>query len=126
VYTCARVCAVCSLALGDEGGGVQPVSAGHLFLAWGIILTEGSIGVLPVFSLFMTRVRVYVMVSVRVCIRTHTLTLHVGYSDVSPGVGMRHLKFPKDPDKPDAKIHMSVYVYEVHMCIYMLGGGMKS
>ena len=32
--TCARVCAVCSLMLGDEGGGVQLVYAGHLLLVW--------------------------------------------------------------------------------------------
>ena len=36
VCTCARVCSVCSLALGDEGGGVQLVYAGHLLLGvWG-------------------------------------------------------------------------------------------
>jgi len=32
--TCARVCAVCSIALGHEGGGVQLVYAWHILLAW--------------------------------------------------------------------------------------------
>jgi len=36
-------------------------------------------------------------VCVSVCIRTHTHTLH-RCSDVSPGVGMRHLEGPKNPD----------------------------
>jgi len=31
-------------------------------------------------------------------IRTHTHTILVGYSDVSPGVGTRHLKSPESPD----------------------------
>jgi len=46
-----------------------------------------------------------------VCVYAHTHTLHVGYSDASPGVGTRHLGSPEE-------IH--VY-YEVHMYIYMLG-----
>jgi len=37
-----------------------------------------------IFSLFLTGVGVYV--GAYVCIRTHTHTLHVRYSDVSPGV----------------------------------------
>jgi len=40
VCTCARVCAVCSLSLGDKGGGVQLVYAGHLLLALRVVLTE--------------------------------------------------------------------------------------
>ena len=66
-------------------------------VAWrgGLFLTEGKIVVLSVSSLFLTRVGVYVCVSV--CIRTHIHTLH-RCSDVSPGVGMRHLEGPKNPD----------------------------
>ena len=94
-------------------------------VAWleGLILTEGKIGVLSVSSLFLTRVGVYVCVYV--CIRTHTHTLH-RCSDVSPGVGMRHLEGPKNPDGLNLDIHIFVYVYKVHMCIYMLRGGMRS
>jgi len=79
--------------------------------------------VLSVSSLFLTRVGVYVRVSV--CIRTHTHTLH-RCSDVSPGVGMRHLEGPRNPDGLNLDIHIFVYVYKVHMCIYMLRGGMRS
>jgi len=78
---------------------------------------------LSVSSLFLTRVGVYVCVSV--CIRTHTHTLH-RCSDVSPGVGMRHLEVPKNPDGLNLDIHIFVNVYKVHMCIYMLRGGMRS
>ena len=95
-------------------------------VAWreGLFLTEGKIGVLFVSSLFLTRVIVYVCVCV--CLRTHTHTLNMGCSDVSPGVGMRHLEGPKNPDKLNLGIHIFVYVYKVHMCIYMLRGGMRS
>ena len=63
-------------------------------VAWhgGLFLTEGKILVLSVSSLFLTRVGVYVCVSV--CIRTQTHTAQMGCSDVSPGVGMRHLEGP--------------------------------
>jgi len=65
-------------------------------------------------------------VNVCVCIRTHTHTQHMGYSDVSPGVGTRHLEGLKNPDGLNLDIHVFVYVYKVHMCMYMLGGGMRS
>jgi len=56
----------------------------------------------------------------------HHHTAQMGYSDVSPGVGMRHLEGPKNPDGLNLGIHIFVYVYKVHMCMYMLGGGMRS
>ena len=64
--------------------------------------------------------------SVSVCIRTHTHAIHVGYSDVSPGVRTRPLEGPKNPGGLNLGIYVFVYVYKVHMCIYMLGGGMRS
>ena len=57
--------------------------------------------------------RVYVCVYTH----THTHTLHVGYSQVSPGIGMRHLESPKNPDGLKLRINVFVYVYEVHMYI---------
>jgi len=36
------------------------------------------------------------------------------------GVGMRHLEEPKNPDGLNLGIHIFVYVYKLHMCIYML------
>jgi len=94
-------------------------------VAWrgGLFLTEGKIGVLSVSSLFLKQVGVYVGVCVYA--RTHTHTTQMGYLDVSPGVGMRHLEGPKNPDGLNLGIHIFVYVYKVHMCIYMLRGGMR-
>ena len=58
---------------------------------------------------------------------THTHTAHMEYSDVSSGVGMRHLEGPKNPDRLNLGIHIIVYVYKAHMCMYiMLRGGMRS
>ena len=95
-------------------------------VAWreGLFLTEGKIGVLSVSSLFLTRVGVYVCVCVY--IHTHTHTAQMGYLDVSPGVGMRHLEGPNNPDGLNLGIHVFVYVYKVHMYIYILRGGMRS
>ena len=63
-----------------------------------------------------------------VCVytHTHTHTAQMGYLDVSPGVGMRHLEGPKNPDGPNLGMYIFVYVYKVRMCMYMLGGGMRS
>jgi len=94
-------------------------------VAWreGLFLTKEKIVVLSESSLLLMRVGVYVCVSV--CIRTHTHTLH-RCSDVSPAVGMRHLEGPKNPDGLNLDMNIFVYLYKVHMCMYMLRGGMKS
>jgi len=57
----------------------------------------------------------------------HTYTHYTDgiFSDVNPGVGMRHLEGPKNPDGLNLGIHIFVYVYKVHMCIYMLRGRMR-
>jgi len=57
---------------------------------------------------------------------THTHTAHIGYLVVSPGVGMRHLEGLKNPDGLNIDIHIFVHVHKVHMCMYMLGGEMRS
>jgi len=56
---------------------------------------------------------------------TRTHTAH-GVLDVSPGVGTRHLEGPKNPHGLNLGIYGFVYVSKAHMCIYMLGGGMRS
>jgi len=65
-----------------------------------------------------------------VCVYTHTdtHTEQMGYLpvNVSPGVGMKHLEGPKNSDGLNLGIHIFVYVYKVHMCMYMLRGGMRS
>ena len=48
----------------------------------------------------------------------------MGYSGVSPGVRIRHLEGPKNPDGLNFGMYVFVYVYKLHM--YMLGGGMGS
>ena len=90
-------------------------------VAWrgGIFLTEGKIVVLSVSSLFLTRVGVYVCVSV--CIRPHTHTLH-RCSDVSPGVGMRHLEGPKNQDGLNLGIRIFVCVQSTHVYVHASGG----
>jgi len=44
---------------------------------------------------------------------------------VGPGVGMRHLEGPKNPDGLNLGMYIFVHVYFVHMprCIYMPEGG---
>ena len=55
---------------------------------------------------------------------THTHSLHVGYSELNTGVRTRHLEGPKNPDGLNLGMHVFVYVYKIHMCMYILGGGM--
>jgi len=50
----------------------------------------------------------------------------MGYLDVSPGVGTRHREGPKNPDGLNLGICIFVYMYKVHLCMYMLIGGMRS
>ena len=66
----------------------------------------------------------YVCVCVRMRARTHTL--YMGNSDVNPRVGTKHLKSPKNLDGLNLGIYVSVYVYKVCMCIYVLRGVMRS
>jgi len=55
-----------------------------------------------------------------VCVHAHTHTLHVGYSDVSPDVGTRHLESPEEIQMCYSdSIHIYRAVYEVHMYIYI-------
>jgi len=64
---------------------------------------------------------------VYVCVYAHTRTLCTdGVFGVSPGLGMRHLEGPTNPDGLNLGIFIFVYVYKVHMCMYMLKGGMRS
>ena len=60
-------------------------------LAWGVIFDKRRDRSFVCLLYFMKRVGVYV--GVCMCIRTgtHTHAVHMGYSDVSPGVGRRHL-----------------------------------
>ena len=73
---------------------------------------------------FLQGVDVYVLC---VCVYAHTHTLHVGYSDVSPGVVTRHLESPEEIQMHCSdSIHIYRAVYEVHMYTYMPGYRSKS
>jgi len=41
------------------------------------------------------------------------------------GFGTRHLEGPKNPDGLNFGIYVFVYVYKVHMCIFLQGSGMR-
>ena len=118
------MCSLFHLALGNEDGRVQLVYESACCLAWGAIFNRRKdSGVVCVFSIF----NVGGSVCVCECVYTHTHThTQMGCSDVSPGVGMRHLEGPKNPDGLNLDIHIFVYVYKIHMCIYMIRGGMRS
>jgi len=119
------MCSLFHLALGNMDGGVQLVYESACWLAWGTIFDRSKdSGVVCVFSIFNAGVSVCVCECVYT--HTHTHTALMGYSDLSPGVGMRHLEGPKNPDGPNLDIYIFVYVYKVHICIYMLRGGMRS
>ena len=90
-------------------------------MAWrgGLFLTEGKIGVLSV-VLSVFNAGGIVCGCMCVYTHTHTHTTQMGYLDVSPGVRKRYLEGPKNPDGLNLGIHIFVYVYKVHMCIYRM------
>ena len=72
--------------------GVSRVFPAGLRLAF-VSKCEGFVWVWEVSPYFLQGVDVYVLC---VCVYAHALTLHVGYSDVSPGVGTKHLETPEE------------------------------
>ena len=126
---CAYVCAVCSFSTGERGWGASTHLWGHFSVAWrGELLfdrrKDTSTGVVCVFSIFNAGGSVCGCMCVWT--RTQTHSAQMGYSDVIPGVGMRHLDGLKNPDGLNLGIYIFVYVYKVHMCMYMLRDGMRS
>jgi len=92
-------------------------------LVWGAIFDRRKdSGVVCVFCILNTGGSVCVCECVYT--HTHTHTAQMGCSDVSPGVRMRHLESPKNPDGLNLGMHIFVYVYKVHMCMYMFKSGM--
>ena len=105
VCTCARVYTICSLALGGESGGFQLIYAGHLFLAKSVILDmRTDRGVAYVFFISWWGFK---CMWVYVGVYAHPHKLHVGYLDVGPGVGTRHLVSRKNPDRLKLYIHVN-------------------
>ena len=112
-------------ALRDQGGGVQLVYEGTCYLAWGVIFDRRrDRDVVCVLSIFNAGESVCGCM----CAYTHTHTHTAGYSDGSRGVGMRHwhVEGSKNPDGLNLGMYVFVYVYKVHMCMYVLRGAMRS
>jgi len=106
-------------------GVVQLVYESTSCLAWGVIFDRRrDRGVVCVFSIFKAGGSVYGCRCVYS--HTHTHTAQMGYSDVGPGVGMRHLEGQKNLDGLNLGICIFVYVYRVHVWMCMPGGGMRS
>jgi len=110
IYIYLYIACICSLfhvVLGNEDGGVQLVYERSCYLAWGVIFDRRKDrGVVCVFSIFNADGNVCVCMCVYTHTRTHTAQM--GYLDVSPGVGMRHLEGPKNPDGLNLGIHIFV------------------
>ena len=106
VCICARVCTVCSFALGDEGRGFLPIFAAHLSLGVGGDFWRNRVVVLCLLYFYAGE---SVCVCMCVYTHTHTHTAH-GVLDVSPGVGTRHLEGLKNLDGLN-----SAYMYS-YMC----------
>ena len=123
---CAHVCAVCFIKHWGMRMGRFSRSMKAL-VAWrgGMFFDKRKDrGVVCVFSSFSAGGSVCGCMCVYT--HTHTHTAKIRYSDVSPGVGMRHLEGPKNPDRLNLGIYIFIYVHKVHMCMYMLRGGMRS
>jgi len=108
---CSCMCSLFHSAFVSEDGGVQPVYESTCCLAWGPIFDRRKDrGVVRVFSIFNAGGSVCHGGCICVYTHTHTHTAQMGYSDVSPGVGMRHLEGPKNPDGQNLGINIFVYV----------------
>ena len=109
-----RLC-ICILFVqrwGNEDTGVQLVYESACCLAWGFIFDRRKD---RVFS-----VNASGSVCGCMCVYTHTHThiAQMGYSDVSPGVGMRHLEGLKNPDALNLGICIFVCVQSTHVYVY--------
>jgi len=122
IYICiclyiACMCSLFHLAFGNEDGGVQLVYESACCLAWGGIFDRRKDkGVVCVFSIFNAGGSVCGCV----CVYTHTNThtAQMGYLDVSPGVGMRHLEDPKNPKPKSRYTYIRICVQSTHVYIY--------
>jgi len=80
-------------------------------------LTEGEIGVLSVFSLFLD-VRGSVCVCMCADTHTHIRTAH-GVLGCEPRVERKHLESPKNSNGLNFGICVFVQVYKAHICVYI-------
>ena len=122
---CLCMCCLFVERWGNEDGGVQLVYDITCYFAWGVIFDRRKDrGVVCVVFIFIA------VGSVCGCMwvytHTHTHAAQMGYSDVSQEIGMRHLEGPKDPDGLNLDMYIFVYMWKLHMCMHVLGGGMRS
>ena len=113
LLTCTHVCAVYSFSVGEKGGGVQLVCEGTYGLAWGVIFDGRKDRGFVCVSLFFNAGD---SVCGHVCVNTHTHThaAETGYSDESPGIGMRYLEGLKNPDG----LNLGIYVFVERKFVY--------
>ena len=125
VHMRACMCILFHLTLGNEDGGVQLVYKSTCCLAYGVVFDRrNDRGLACVFSIFNAGGSVWRCVCVYP--HAHTHTAQMGYLDVCPKDQMRHLEGTKNPDGLNLCKHIFVYVYKVHVCMYMLRGRLRS
>ena len=112
------MCSLFHAVLGNEDGGVQLVYESACCLAWGFIFDRRKDrGFVCVFSVFNAGGSVCECVCVYT--HTHTHTAQMGYLDVRPGVRMRHLEGPKNPDGLNlGHTYIRTCVQSTHVLIY--------
>jgi len=115
------MCSLFHVVLGNEDGGVQLVYQSACCLAWGVIFDRRKDrGVVCVFSIINAGGSVCECVCVYT--HTHTHTEQMGYLDVHPGVRMRHLEGPKNPDGLNlGHTYIRTCVQSTHVYIYANG-----
>ena len=97
VHMCFCMCSLFVQRWGNEDGGVQLVYDSTCRWAWGVIVvTRKDRGDVCVFSIFNAGGSVCGCMCVYTHAHTHTAQMR--YSSVSPGIGMRHLEGPKNPE----------------------------
>ena len=112
---------MCSLFIqrwGNDDGGVQLVYEGTCCLARGVIFDRRKDRSV-VYVFFIYNAGGSVCGCMCVYTHTHTHTAQIEYSDVSLGVGMRHLESWKNPNRPKRSIHVDrIGVQSTFVCIY--------
>ena len=124
VCICAHIYAVCSFSVGERGCGYSTSLWRHLlFGVGGYFWQKERYGCCLCFLYFQCgweRMRVYV------CVYAHTHTrCTYGVLGCEPRSRDETPGGPKESGWTKSR-HTTVYLYKVHMCMYMLEGGMRS
>jgi len=127
MYICTFTCAICLFSIGGTRMERFNWSITAL-VAWraGLFLTEGKIGMLSVLFYFK-RGWEFVWVYVCVCLHTHTHCTD-GVFRCDPRSQHETTGGPEESGLGCTKsrhIYIFVNMFKVHMCMYMLAGGMR-